>query len=304
LDFVILSSKDTNKSLSPNNYTFNDFSSLVKIENFILRSNDELDWILFSCGNQYFREVIFVTQYEFVNKFIEQNIADIKLEINLQKHSVKIPEIISANRDCQNLITKFTTTNILMSEYLVDGSLGSSLSGVIFDRLYAPFDRLMKCCNISLNDILLVSDMVPYESDVSSRTIILPINRYSVLTSEYHLQEQELFLMEFDSIKYFKEVCSRLSASQADIMLIIPKNTNVDLFRSLLLKAHEIGADPFSGDEWMYLSDLKDTMEWFYGIERVYLHDECSIFISANSDYITAFDRLNIDDGYKLIGCF
>jgi hypothetical protein len=305
VSFVILSPKEESSFLSGNDCIFNGFHSLEEFENFILKSNEKFNWAFFFTDSFYFKEMIFVTEYKFVDRLIEKNIADIKLEVNIRKNSIKIPNnLLPTDTEYDDLFKKYTTANILMSNYSINGHLDNYLSGIISEKIYAPFDRLMRCCKLSLDDIYLVSDMVPYGSSVNRESIKLSLNRFNLLTLRNYIEEKELFLMEFSDLNQLKETCSSLSCSQADTMLIIPKNTNINSFKSLLLKAHEIGADPFTGDEWMYLSEIKDTMEWFYGIERVYLHDECSIFISSNSEYIATFDRLNIDDDYKLIGCF
>jgi hypothetical protein len=304
LNFIIFPSKDEDAFSVMSHYRFDDFCCLEKIEDFILRSNQVLDWMIFCFSSYYFEEVVFVTKHKFIDKLIEKNINDVNADADLGKDLFQISEVVSTNNDYQDITEKNWTTNISMSNYFVERSLGSSLSGIVFEKIHAPFDRLMECCNVNLDDILLVSDIVPHEGGVSYESMILPIHQHDPFTLKEIVVETELFLMKFNRTDHLKEICSRLTCSQADIMLIIPENTNLDSFRSLLLKAYEIVGYPFNGCDWMCLSEIRDTMEWFYGIERVYLHDECSVFISSNSEYIAAFDRLNINDSYKLIGCF
>jgi hypothetical protein len=291
------------------------FSSIVDLEHLLHKNLHQVEWLFITCGSHYFKEIIFLTRHDFVNKLLEVKIEENKLQGERQEKMVTILDSLDSQQNRHNTISKDIKSDIHMSSYLVEHSLCKTISAVIFEKLDPPFQRLMKSCNLKIDDILLISDMIPYgQSEViSNQSLIFPIEVYSYFLSEAisngvesrkNTQYKELFVMQFNDVEQLKEICDFLSISQADTMLIIPKETDIQLFKTLLTKAYQSGADLLSGDEWMCLSEIKQTTKWFYGIERVYLHDYCSIFISKSSELLDKFNELNIDDEYKFIGCF
>jgi hypothetical protein len=313
VDFILLFTSDKSRLL--NNVVSLNFSSIKQFNELVIRLMDQFGWIIFTCGDHSFKEVVFATKFQFIDQYFDKIVAEVIEDAHKFQESILIPPVIMAEEDYAKVFAKYKNTNFLISKHLLESDSSCRFNAIVFSELDQPLDRLVRSLNLTAQDLILVSSMIPYDCRSFTSQKVMNLSFYSKAvrplsgsrdTGVYqeYLRENELFLLEFDSIKKLTEVCYSLKSSESETILVIPKKTNIDVLEKMFIELLEMGIEILYGDEFMCVSKVTDSVQWFYGIDRVYSHECCSIFMSNNPNLITQFENLDIEDGYRLIGCF
>jgi hypothetical protein len=312
-DFILLFVND--KSRLSNKIAPLDFSSIKQFNELVIRLTDQFGWAIFTCGDHSFKEVVFVTKIQFINEYFDKKITEVIEDVQKFQESILIPSLIMSKEDYGKVFAKYKNTNFLISRHSFESNSSCCFNAIVFSELNKPFDRLVRSLNLTAQDLILVSSMIPYNcrNFTSQKVMNLSFSSKAIRpfcgsqdTGAYqeYLRENELFLLEFDSINSLTEVCYSLKSSEAETILVIPKKTNVKVLEKMFIELLEMGIEILCGDESMCTSKITNSVEWFYGIDRVYSHECCSVFMSNSPNLITQFEHLDVEDGYRLIGCF
>lgn len=176
--------------------------------------------------------------------------------------------------------------------------MSSLAKAILLSGYHEPAGRLWNVCDCDITPPWLVTDLFDDDSFLMLErepTKYKFIQQLTVTAAS----KRPLGIYEPLNEYSFESMCL-LSFYEPDTLVFVPQGTDLEKLQRLLVETE--GCNSYS--DLIYLQEILSTTQWFYGLARDRVDYGDSLFVSQNNGLLQKFDRLNRDDGYRLLACF
>ncbi|NET91248.1 MAG: hypothetical protein F6K45_24695 [Kamptonema sp. SIO1D9] len=293
LIYSSFSKKSPNSSLLSSSLSQGNFS---KIDEILSELSEKSTWSIIPWGGNDIRFNSFV----FISK--DQSLRN--LFINISSNSMDLEGI-----------AQIPKTNLLISEYDVLDKFSHLTQVITFHQDENIGKRVWSACDCKKNAPWIITTSF-YEDEEDGEPPFL----WEEAKASYHLIQnfdftiynqrmslgcQKVGVYQPDDIQSFISML-KLDSTEPDTLIVVPKNTNIELIKNLLSKTQ--GHPLYETFSYLsYLEDIFKTTNWLYVINSNFVgygDYTYSLFVARDNVLVRKFNELNIDDNYQLISCY
>ena len=207
-------------------------------------------------------------------------------------------------------------TNLLISQYDVPNNFSHSTQIFLSHQDKNVGNRLWNACDCNNNSPWVITTAYYEDEEDNVEPVFLwekaAANCQFIQNFDFTIQNQKMSIGRFEVGVYQPNnrqllvSLLRIESCEPDTLMVIPKNTNIELLKHLLSKTE--GHPLYETFSYLcYVEDILKTVEWFYLVDSTfagYGDYTYSLFIARDNALIRKFNQLNIDDDYQFLSCF